>query len=122
MTSTLNIAAKFETAIASLAPVVGPPKDDNLRNIRKVLLTTCLLIRLADSKSGRVTGLILADGVYTTTPGITESFVKDEQPLAKYEPSITKETAPWEERKLARIWTSQLANQLRIAAPKNGCR
>ena len=43
-------------------------------------------------------------------PGITESFVDDEQPLGEDNPSITEETAPWEQRKLATIWTSQLAN------------
>ena len=122
MTSTLDIAAKFETTIASLPPVVGPPKDDDLGNVRKVLSTTYLSIQLAGSKSGRVTRLILANAVYTTIPGINESFIKDEQPLGEYDPSITEETAPWEQRKLATIWTSRLANQRHIATTKHCCR
>ena len=54
--------------------------------------------------------------------GITEWFVKDEQPLGEYDSSITEETALWEQRKLATIWTSRLANQRRIAVTKDGCR
>ena len=80
------------------------------------------MIRLAGSEPGKVTELILADSVYVLTPGITESFVKDKQPLNKYNPSITEETTPWEQRKLATIWTSRLANQRRIAVTKDGCR
>ena len=55
-------------------------------------------------------------------PGITELFVEDKQPLGKYDSSITEKTAPWEQIKLATIWTSRLANQRRIAATKHGCR
>ena len=78
MMSTSDITAKFESAIAALAPVVGPPKDDAIRNVRKVLLQTCMSIRLAGSKSGKVTGLVLSDIVYLSTPGVTKSFVEDE--------------------------------------------
>ena len=69
MTTTSDITAKFDAAIATLAPIVGPSKDDDLRNVRKVLLQICLSIQLSGSKSGKVTGLILGNIVYLKTPG-----------------------------------------------------
>ena len=70
MTSTSDIADKFKAAIAELTPIVRPPKDDDLRNVRKVLLQTCMSIQLDGSKSVKVTGLILGGIVYILTPGV----------------------------------------------------
>ena len=61
-----NIASKFDAAIASFTPIVGNPTDDDLRNIRQVLLHICLSINLLGSTAGKVTGLILVDIVYLT--------------------------------------------------------
>ena len=99
MTSTTDIATKFAAAIAVFAPIVGPPKGDDLRNIRKVLLQICLSISLAGSKSGKVTGLILVDSLYVTTPGITELFREDKDFLDEYDSKIKKDTEAWEQRK-----------------------
>ena len=51
MASTSNISAKFDAAIAMLALIVKPPKYDDLRNVRKVLLQICLSVQLTGSKS-----------------------------------------------------------------------
>ena len=77
MASISNISPNFDAAIATLAPIVIPPNDDDLRNVQKVLLQICLYIQLAGSKSGKVTGLIFGDVVYLSTPGVTLSFVGD---------------------------------------------
>ena len=69
MTPTSDIAAKFATAIAAFTPIVGLPTDDDLCNVRMVLLKICLSIDLAGSTPEKVTGLILVDAVYRTTPG-----------------------------------------------------
>ena len=122
MTSTTDIATKFAAAIAVFAPIVGPPKGNDLRNIRKVLLQICLSISLAGSKSGKVTGLILIDSLYVTTPGITELFRDDKDFLDEYDPKIKKDTEAWEQRKFVTFWTSCLVNQFRITATTHSCR
>ena len=71
MTSPADIATKFDAAIAAFTPIVGNPTDDDLRNVRQVLLQICLSINLAGSTAGKVTGLILGDNVYLTQQGVT---------------------------------------------------
>ena len=122
MTSPADIATKFDTAIAAFTPIVGNPTDDDLRNVRQVLLQLCLSINLAGSTAGKVTGLILVDGVYRTQQGVTASFVEDQNPLDEYDPSINESTAAWQQQKLTSLWRSRLDNQARIAATKHGCR
>ena len=61
MTSSSDIAAKFEATIEAFTPIVGQLKDDKLQGLRKVLLQTCLSIRLSGLKAGKVTGLVLTD-------------------------------------------------------------
>ena len=93
MTSTSDIAAKFAAAIAVFAPIVGLSKDDDLCNIRKVIVQIWLSISLAGSTSGKVTGLILVDSVYVTTTGINDvSFKEGEDLLDEYNPKIKKES------------------------------
>ena len=74
MTSSSDIAAKFEVAIKSFTPIVVQPKDNDLQGVHKVLLQTCLSIRLAVSKSGKVTNHVLPDVAYKNQPGVTASF------------------------------------------------
>ena len=122
MTSPADIASKFDAAIAAFTPIVGNPTDDDLRNVRQVLLQICLSINLSGSTAGKVTGLILGDIVYLTQQGVTQSFVEDQKTLDEYDPSIDEHTASWEQRKLTSLWRSRLENQARIAATKHGCR
>ena len=123
MTSTSYIAAKLVADIAVFTPVVGPPNDDDLRNVRIVLLKVCLSISLAGSTPVKVTGLILIDAVYITTLGSNDtSFNEEEDSLAECDFTITAETAPWEQKKKEAIWTSKLENQACIADTKHGCR
>ena len=89
MTSYSDIAAKFEAAIEAFTPIVGQPKDDDLRGVRKVLLQTCCSIRLSGSKSGKVIGLVLPDAAYKNQPGVTISFNEDDTPLNEYNPLVT---------------------------------
>ena len=119
MTSSSDIAAKFESAIEAFTAIVGQPKDNDLRGVRKVLLQTCLLIRLAGSKDGKVTGLILPDAAYKNQPGVTISFDKDDIHLKEYDPSFTQETEAWEQRKLRALWNTRLDNQYRIRTTKH---
>ena len=97
MTSSSDIAAKFEAAIEAFTPIVGQPKYNDLRVVRKVLLKTCLSIRLAGSKAGKVTVLVLPDAAYKNKPGVTASFDKDDTLLDKYDPSVTRDTESWEQ-------------------------
>ena len=100
MTSTYDIAAKFVAAIAAFRTIDGPPDDDNLCNIQVVLLKVCLSVDLVGSTPRKVTGLILVNAVYKTTPGSgVVLFNEQEAALAKYDPSITKETETWEQKK-----------------------
>ena len=71
MTSSSDIAAKFEAAIEDFTPTTGQLKDDNLRGARKVLLQTCLLIFLAGSKYRKSTSLVLPNAAYKNEPGVT---------------------------------------------------
>ena len=71
-TSSMDISAKFEAAIEAFTPIVGQPKDYNLQGFKKVLLQTCLSIRLAGSKLGKVTNLVLPDAAYKDQLGVTE--------------------------------------------------
>ena len=62
-----------------------------------VLLNICLSIDLAGSTPGKVTGLILVDAVYTTTPGSNgAAFDEQETALAEYDPAINETTAVWQ--------------------------
>ena len=92
MTSSSDIATKFEAAIEAFTPIVGQPKDNNLRGLRKVLLQICLSICLAGSKYGKVTALVLTDAAYKNQPRVTISFDEDDTPLEKYDPSVTRKT------------------------------
>ena len=97
MTLTSDIVAKFAAAIVAFTPIVGPPTDDDLRNVRMVLLKICLSIDLAGSTPGKVTGLIFVDAVYRTTPGSNGvAFDEQETALAEYDPSIDATTAVWQ--------------------------
>ena len=95
MTSSSNIATKFEAVIEAFTPIAGQPKDENIRGVQKVLLQTCLLIRLAISKAGKVVGLVLPDADYNNQPGVTASFDEDNIPLDVYEPSVARDTKAW---------------------------
>ena len=97
MTSSMDIVTKSESAIEAFNPIVGQPKDDDLRGVNKVLLQTCLLIRLASPKAGKVTGLVLPDAAYKHQPGVTSSFDEDDTPLNEYDPEVTKDTEAWEQ-------------------------
>ena len=44
--------------------------------------------------------------MYLKTPGVNTSFVEDKDPLGKYNPDVDKTTKPWEQRKVATLWTS----------------
>ena len=121
MTSSSDIAAKFEATIKAFTSIVGQPKDDDPRGVQKVLLQTCLSIRLSGSKSGKVTGLVLPNTAYKNQPGVTISFNKDDNPLEKYDPSVTRETEAWYQQKLQALWNTRLNNQDRIQTTKYGC-
>ena len=97
MTSSSDIAAKSEVTIKAFTPIVGQPKDNELRGVRKLLLQTCLSIRLAGSKAGKVTGLVLPNAAYKNQPGVTALFDEDDTPLNKYDPSVTRDTKAWEQ-------------------------
>ena len=122
MTSPADIASKFDAAIAAFTPIVGNPTNDDLRNVRQVLLQICLSINLSGSTAGKVTGLILGNIVYLTQQGVTKQFVEDQKNLDEYDPSIDENTAAWKQKKLILLWRSRLENQTRIAATKHGCR
>ena len=108
MTSTYDIAAKFVAAIAAFTTIDGPPDDDKLCNVQVVLLKVCLSVDLVGSTPGKVTGLILVDAVYKTTPGSNcVSFDEQEAALAEYDPAIDKTTAIWKQKKLEAIWSSK---------------
>ena len=118
-----DIAAKFASAIAAFTPIVGPPTDDDLRNIWMVFLNICLSIDLAGSTPGKVTVLILVDAVYRTTPGSNGvAFDEQENALAEYDPAIDQNTAVWQQRKLEAIWSSKLENRARTVGTKHGLR
>ena len=108
MTSSSDIAAKFEAAIEAFTPIVGQPKDNDLRGVRKVLLQTCLSICLAGLKAGKFIGLVLPDVAYKNQPGVTILFDKDDTPLDKYDPSVTQDTEVWEQQKLQALWNTCL--------------
>ena len=74
MTSSSDISAKLEATIKAFTPIVVQPKYDDLRRVQKVLLQTCLSIRLAGSKSGKLANLVLPDASYKNQPGVTISF------------------------------------------------
>ena len=95
MTSSSYIAVKFGPSIVSFIPIAGQQKDDNLCGVQKVLLQTFLLIRLAGSKSGKVTGLVILDASYKNQLGVMISFDEDDTPLDKYDPLVTQETEAW---------------------------
>ena len=122
MTSSSDITAKSEAAIKAFTPTVGQTKDDDLRGVKKVLLQTCLSIRLAGSKAGKFTGLILPDAAYKNQTRVMTSFNEEEPPLNKYDSSIKRETKLWEKRKLQALWNTRLDNQYRIRTTKHGCR
>ena len=122
MTSSSNIAAKFEAAIEAFTPISGQPMNDDLQGVQKVLLQTCLLIRLAGSTAVKVTGLVLPNAAYKNKPGVTALFDDDDTPLYKYDPAVTKETKAWEQRKLQALWNTHLDNQVHIRTTKHGCR
>ena len=96
MTSPADIATKFDAAIAAFTPIFGNPVDNDLRNVRQVLLQICLSINLAGSTAGKVTGLILGDIAYLTQQGVSTSFVEDQSPLDEYDPLINENTKQWE--------------------------
>ena len=95
MTSSSDIAAKFKAAIKAFTPIAGQTKDNDLWGVRKVLLQTCLSIRLAGSKAGKVTGLVLPDAAYKNQPGVTALFDEDNTPLKEYNTLVTRETEAW---------------------------
>ena len=103
MTLPADIASKFDAAMATFTPIVENPTDDDLRNVRQVLLQICLLINLSGSTAGKVTGLILGDIVYLTQQGVSTSFVEDQSPLDEYDLSIDEHTKQWEQRKLTSL-------------------
>ena len=72
---------QFEAAIKAFTSIVSQPKDDDLQGVKKVLLQTCLSIRIAGLKSGKVTGLVLPNAAYKNLPGVTISLDKDNTPL-----------------------------------------
>ena len=121
MTSSSDIAEKSEATIEAFTPIFGQPKDDDLRGFRKVLLQTCLSIRLAGSKAGKVTGLVLPDAAYKNQQGVTESFNEDDTPLDEYDPSVTRETEKWEQRNLQALCNTRLDNQDRIRTTEHRC-
>ena len=121
MISSSDIAAKFEAAIKAFTPMVGQPKDDDLRWVRKDLIQTCLSIRLAGSKSGKVTRVVLPDAAYKNQTGVTASFDEDDTPLDEYDPAVTRDTKSWEQQKLQALWNTCLDNQDRIHTTKHGC-
>ena len=121
MTSSSNISAKFKAAIEAFTPTVGQRKDDDLRRIHKFLLQKCLSICLTGSKAGKVTGLVLTDAAYKNQPGVAILFDKDDTPLDKYNPLVSRETEAWDQRKLQAIWNTRLDNQDRIRTTKHGC-
>ena len=92
MTSSSDIAAKFEAAIKAFTPIVVQPKDDDLWGVKKFLFQTCLLIRLAGSKPVKIAGLVVTEAAYKNQPGVTISFDKDNTLLDEYDPSFTRET------------------------------
>ena len=118
----MDISAKSEAAIKAFKTIFGQPKDDDLRGVKKVLLQTCLLIRLTGSKAGKVTGLVLPDVAYKHQPGLTSLFDEDDAPLDKYNPVVTKYTKAWEQQKLQALWKNRLENQDCIRTTKHGCR
>ena len=122
MTSSSDIAAKFEAPIKAFTPIVVQLKDNDLQRVRKFLLQTCLSICLAGLKAGKFTGLVLSDAAYKNQPGVTISFDEDGTPLDEYNPSVTRETKAWEQRKLQALWNIRLNNQDRISTTKHGCR
>ena len=83
MTSSSDIAAKFKAAIEAFTPIVFQPKDDDLQGFHKVFLQTCLSIRLAGSKVGKVTGLVPPNTAYKNQPEVMISFNEDDNPLDK---------------------------------------
>ena len=100
MTSSSDIAAKFEAVIEAFTPIVGQPKDNDLQGVQKVLLQTCLLIRISGYKTGNVTGLVIPDAAYKNQPWVTASSDEDDTPLDEYDPLVTRETKALEQRKL----------------------
>ena len=111
MTSSSDIAATFEATIEAFTPIVIQPKDDDLRGVHKVLLQTCLLIRLAGLKAGKVAGLVLPNADYKNEPGVTTSFDKDNTLLGEYNPLVTRDTEAWDQQKLQALWNTHLENQ-----------
>ena len=122
MTSSSDIAAKFEAPIKAFTPIVVQLKDNDLQRVRKFLLQTCLSICLAGLKAGKFTGLVLSDAAYKNQPGVTISFDEDGTPLNEYNPLVTRETKAWEQRKLQAFWNTRLDNQYRIRNTNHGCR
>ena len=114
MTSSSDIAAKFEAAIEAFTPIINQPKNENLQGVRKVLLQTCLSICLAGSKSGKFNGIVLPYAAYKNQPGVTISSDKDNTPFNEYNPSATRDTEAWEQQNLQVLWNTRLENQDRI--------
>ena len=83
---------QIRAAIEAFTPIFGQLKDNNLQGVQTVLLQTCLLIRLAGSKYGKFTALVLTDAAYKNQPRVTISFDEDDTPLDKYDPSVTRKT------------------------------
>ena len=122
MTSSSDIAAKFEAAIEAFTPIFGQPKYGNLRLERRVLLQTCLSIILDGLKAVKFNGLVLPDAAYKNQPGVTILFDEDDTPLNEYDPSVTRETEAWEQQKLQALCNTRLENQYRIRTMNHRCR
>ena len=70
MTSSSDIATKFESAIETFTPIVIQTKDNNVQGVQKFLFQMSLSIRLAGLKLGKVTGLVIPDAAYKNQPCI----------------------------------------------------
>ena len=95
MTSSSDIAAKFEAAIKAFTPIIGQQKDNDLQGVRKFLLRTRLSIRLSGSKAVKITGIVILNASYKNQPGVMSLFNEDDTPLEKSNPTVTRETKAW---------------------------
>ena len=117
MTSSSDIATKFESAIETFTPIVGQPKDNNVQGVQKFLFQMSLSIRLAGLKLGKVTGLVIPDAAYKNQPGVKALFDKNNTPLDEYNPAVNIETKLWEQRKLQALGTPALTNKTASTPP-----
>ena len=112
--------AAFEVLSESHPDVVGNPTNDVVQSLRKALLSVLLDGRLSTDSGITLAGLIQDEKAFIKKHGKT--FDRMTKTLADYDPSITKDTANADCRRLEQLHIAKRADQALIRAAERGAR